>query len=53
MDGGKCRAATFCALKKYSDALKDAEEIVKINPAWPKVSREFGVECGGGRRKGC
>ncbi|KAH3666876.1 hypothetical protein OGAPHI_003325 [Ogataea philodendri] len=43
------RSACYASLKKYEEALKDAEECVKINPTWAKgynrvAAAEYGLE---------
>ncbi|KAG7898300.1 hypothetical protein KL935_004450 [Ogataea polymorpha] len=43
------RSACYASLKKYEEALKDAQECVKINPSWAKgynrvAAAEFGLE---------
>ena len=34
------RSAAFAKMNKFSEALRDAEKIVELNPDWPKVSRK-------------
>ena len=39
------RSAAYCKLEQFDKALEDANECVKVNPKWGKVSRwiAFGV----------
>ncbi|KAG0656584.1 Hsp90 cochaperone [Monosporozyma unispora] len=37
------RSASYASLKKFNEALKDAEECVKINPTWPKGYTRIGA----------
>ena len=45
------RSAAFAKLNKFTEALRDAEKTVELNPEWPKVSRKIplmlkrGTEC--------
>lgn len=32
------RSAAYCKLGQYNEALKDAEEVVRIKPDWAKVN---------------
>ena len=32
------RSAAYCKLEQYEKALEDAEECIKLNPTWSKVS---------------
>lgn len=31
------RSAAYCTLKKYNEAVRDAEKTVELKPDWPKV----------------
>ena len=33
------RSAAYCKLQQYDKALEDAEECIKLNPTWSKVSK--------------
>ena len=37
------RSAAFAKQNKFTEALKDAEKTVELNPEWPKVSRKTPV----------
>lgn len=37
------RSACYTSLKKFSDALNDANECVKINPSWSKGYNRLGA----------
>jgi stress-induced-phosphoprotein 1 len=32
------RSASYCSLKKYDEALTDANKTIEIKPDWPKVN---------------
>ena len=32
------RSAAFAKLRKFPEALRDAEKTIELNPEWPKVS---------------
>lgn len=35
------RSAAYCKLAQYNEALKDAEEVIRIKPDWAKVNLDL------------